>query len=68
MKLVDKTTLLAQKQAKIDRDVQKQTERIQRMKIEADKKRERLEKGRTSPSELFRTSEFSEWDEKVYQE
>jgi cysteinyl-tRNA synthetase len=56
--------LIAQRQAKIDREVQKLAERAERLKIENAKKLERLEKGRTPPSELFRTAEFSAWDER----
>ena len=40
-------------------------EKEQRLKLAAQKKAEQLAKGATRPIDLFKTSEFSEWDESV---
>ena len=64
VKLVDKQVLLDQRQAKLDRELQKKKEKEERLKAEALKKQERLLKGKTAPSDLFKTIEFSAWDEK----
>lgn len=65
VKLVDKATLIAQKAEKIIKEADKKREKILRLQLEAKKKEERLLKGKTSASEMFKTNEFSAWDDKV---
>ncbi|RKO89692.1 hypothetical protein BDK51DRAFT_27354, partial [Blyttiomyces helicus] len=63
VKLVDKEVLLKQREEKKQREAEKQREKEDRLRAIAQKRLEKLEKGRTPPSELFRTEEYSAWDE-----
>nr|KAJ3422186.1 hypothetical protein HK105_000825 [Polyrhizophydium stewartii] len=62
VKLVDRETILRQRQEKIAKEQERAREKEERLRALAQKKAERLEKGRMPPSEMFRTDEFSEWD------
>lgn len=66
VKLVDKGVLLAQRQAIKDKEKQKQASKEERLRLEALKLQEELDKARTPPEDLFKTSEFSEWDDRVF--
>ncbi|KAJ3275281.1 hypothetical protein HDV01_001008 [Terramyces sp. JEL0728] len=63
IKLVDKNILLQQRNEKLEKEAQKQREKQDRVAAEAARQAERLAKGKTPPSELFKTPEYSEWDE-----
>lgn len=56
---------MAQRRDKLERDIIKKNEKVERERLDLIRKKERLEKGRITPQELFKTSEFSQWDERV---
>ncbi|ODQ54152.1 cysteinyl-tRNA synthetase [Saitoella complicata NRRL Y-17804] len=63
VKFVDREELLRIREEKEAKEREKQ-ERKEAMKREAERKRlEKLEKGRTRPEEMFKTKEYSAWDE-----
>ncbi|TPX66703.1 cysteine---tRNA ligase [Spizellomyces sp. 'palustris'] len=64
VKLVDKETLIRQREEKRQREHEKALEKSARLALAQTKRAEKLLKGKTPPSELFRTPEYSEWDEK----
>ena len=53
-----------QREEKQQREQQKQAEKEARAKAQAQKKAERLEQGRVAPTVMFKTAEYSAWDEK----
>ncbi|KAJ3321127.1 hypothetical protein HDV06_004580 [Boothiomyces sp. JEL0866] len=63
VKLVDKNILQQQRNEKLEKEAQKLREKQDRIAAEAARLAERLEKGKTPPSELFKIPEYSEWDE-----
>ncbi len=63
VKLVEKEILLAQRADKIAKEEAKNREKEQRAAAELAKKMEKLMKGKILPSDLFKTEEYSEWDE-----
>ncbi|KAJ3312389.1 hypothetical protein HDV04_003139 [Boothiomyces sp. JEL0838] len=63
IKLVDRNILQQQRNEKLEKEAQKLREKQERIAAEAARLAERLEKGKTPPSELFKTAEYSEWDE-----
>ncbi|KAK6092871.1 cysteinyl-tRNA synthetase [Batrachochytrium dendrobatidis] len=63
VKIVDRKTLMSQRKAIQDKELERQRDKEERLKIQAQKKAERLEKGRMPPSQMFKTAEFSAWDE-----
>ncbi|KAJ3076493.1 hypothetical protein HK102_005414 [Quaeritorhiza haematococci] len=68
IKLVDKETLIRQREEKAEREAQKLLEKERRKKEQQAKKMEKLAKGKTPPGEMFKDEEglkaFSQWDEK----
>ncbi|KAI8924349.1 tRNA synthetases class I (C) catalytic domain-containing protein [Entophlyctis helioformis] len=66
VKLVDRDTLIRQRQDKAAKEAERQREKEERQRALLQKKLERLEKGRMPPSEMFKTgeaaAEFSAWD------
>ena len=65
VKLVDKQLLIDQRAEKKAKEEQKAREKAERARQEEIKRQERLEKGKTKPEDLFKTEEYTEWDEKV---
>ncbi|KAJ3000963.1 hypothetical protein HDV02_000032 [Globomyces sp. JEL0801] len=63
VKLVDKTLLLQQRNEKNAKELARLKDKENRVAAEAAKRAERLAKGKTPPSELFKTAEYSAWDE-----
>ncbi|KAJ3340979.1 hypothetical protein HDU91_000776 [Kappamyces sp. JEL0680] len=64
VKLVDKQILKEQRAEKLAKEEAKKKDKEQRAAAELAKKMERLLKGKTPPGDLFRTKEYSEWDDK----
>ncbi|TPX32432.1 cysteine---tRNA ligase [Synchytrium microbalum] len=64
VKFVDPELLLAQRDEKRLKEQEKLLKKEEAARAAAAKRAERLAKGATPPSELFRTSEYSRWDEK----
>lgn len=66
-KFVDKETLLKEREEKLLKEKQKQEEKAARALEAAKKKAEKLLKGKTEPSRLFKGAEslllYSKWDE-----
>jgi cysteinyl-tRNA synthetase len=63
VKLVDRLTLIEAREDKIKRESEKAREKAERALALEAKRLERIEKGRTHPKDMFRTAEFSAWDE-----
>ncbi|KAI8818285.1 tRNA synthetases class I (C) catalytic domain-containing protein [Fimicolochytrium jonesii] len=66
VKLIDKATLLRQREEKKERELQKQREKDDRLAAAAAKRAEKLAKGKLAPADMFKTDElrkeYSEWD------
>lgn len=69
IKIVDKETLMKQREEKKQREMEKQLKKLENARKAAEKKLEKLTKGATVPSELFRDEEgvklYKTWDENV---
>ncbi|KAJ3300840.1 hypothetical protein HK104_000034 [Borealophlyctis nickersoniae] len=67
VKLVDKEVLLKQREEKRQRELEKQREKEERARVAAQKRAEKLAKGKVPPSEMFKDEagrkEYSAWDE-----
>ncbi|KAI8586228.1 tRNA synthetases class I (C) catalytic domain-containing protein [Geranomyces variabilis] len=67
VKLVNKETLIKQRDEKRQRESAKLKEKEDRAKAEAAKRAEKLAKGKLAPADMFKTEdarkEFSEWDD-----
>ena len=66
VKLVDKQVLAQQREEKLKKEEQKKKEKEERLRQQEAKRLERLEKGKVAPADMFRTAEYSEWDDKVF--
>ncbi|KAI9105893.1 tRNA synthetases class I (C) catalytic domain-containing protein [Phlyctochytrium arcticum] len=64
VKLVPRETLLSQREEKRAKELANQQQKADRLAALEAKRVERLLKGKTPPSELFKTDEFKEWDER----
>ncbi|KAJ9057492.1 cysteinyl-tRNA synthetase, variant 3 [Entomophthora muscae] len=62
VKLVDKEELIRERDAKLQREEEKRLKKEAAAKVQEQKLRERLEKGKLAPEDLFKTPEFSKWD------
>ncbi|OLL22403.1 putative cysteine--tRNA ligase [Neolecta irregularis DAH-3] len=62
IKFVDRQDLVAQREAKFAKEKEKADKKAAMKTAEDAKKRDRLEKGKTVPSEMFKTAEYSQWD------
>ncbi|KAJ3036550.1 hypothetical protein HDV00_002571 [Rhizophlyctis rosea] len=67
VKIVDREVLIKQREEKRQRELEKQREKEERARVAAQKKAEKLAKGATPPTEMFKDEagrkEYSEWDE-----
>jgi cysteinyl-tRNA synthetase len=67
IKFVDREILLAQRQEKLEKELQKRKEKEERQKQQEEKRLERLAKGKVSPLDMFKDEEgrqlYSQWDE-----
>ncbi|KAJ1337080.1 hypothetical protein BSLG_006840 [Batrachochytrium salamandrivorans] len=63
VKLVDRDTLIQQRKETLQKEQERLHEKESRLKAAALKRAERLEKGRVPPGMLFKTAEFSSWDD-----
>lgn len=63
VKLVDRLTLIEAREEKAQRESEKAREKAERAAALEAKRLDRLERGRTHPKDMFKTLEFSAWDE-----
>jgi cysteinyl-tRNA synthetase len=59
----EKAELIKLQQDKDKRELEKQRKKLEQLKLKEEQDKAKLEKAKISPSELFKTGEFSEWDE-----
>lgn len=68
VKLVDRETLIKQREEKLEKERQKRLQKEAKQRAAAQKRAEKLAKGKTPPSELFKDEAslklYSEWDER----
>lgn len=62
IKMIDKSILLEQRQEKFKREQEKLQEKEEKKRLLELKNKERLLKGSINPLEMFKKSEYSEWD------
>lgn len=59
----EKEELIKFQKEKEQREQEKQAKKLAQQKLKEQQEKEKLEKSKIPPSELFKTSEYSEWDE-----
>ncbi|CCH42167.1 cysteinyl-tRNA synthetase [Wickerhamomyces ciferrii] len=59
----EKTELIKQREEKEQREKEKLAKKAAQQKLKEQQEKERMEKAKTAPNDLFKTSEYSEWDE-----
>ena len=65
IRFADAARLIAERAAESSETEKKAAEKAKRKEAEEKKAREKLERGRIAPEQMFRTGEYSKWDEEV---
>ncbi|OZJ02371.1 hypothetical protein BZG36_04436 [Bifiguratus adelaidae] len=63
VKLVPREELLKAREAKLAREAEREAKKKANADANERKRLERLEKGKVAPTEMFRTDEYTQWDE-----
>ncbi|KAI0221412.1 cysteinyl-tRNA synthetase [Massospora cicadina] len=63
VKLVDREALIRERDAKLKREEEKRLKKEAAAKAQEQKLRDRLEKMKIAPQDLFKSTEFSKWDD-----
>lgn len=59
----EKEELIKFQKDKEQRELEKQAKKLEQLRLKEKQENERLEKSKVSPSEMFKTNDFAEWDE-----
>lgn len=70
IKIMDKYTVIRIRDEKKMKEELKMNEKMERLRIEEEKRKDKLRKGQIKPSDMFKTQDsiklFSAWDETVH--
>lgn len=59
----EKTELINLQKDKEKKELEKQRKKLEQLKLKQEQEKAKLEKAKISPNEMFKTSEYTEWDE-----